>query len=72
MPKRSRKPADLNKLAARIVDEATDDSDPGESQQAAAGRAGGLKGGPARAEILSAEERIDIARKGAKARWRKP
>jgi hypothetical protein len=34
-----------------------------------AGRLGGLKGGKARAEILSPEERKEIAKKGAKARW---
>jgi hypothetical protein len=33
------------------------------------GRAGGLVGGKARAEKLSAEERSEIARKAATARW---
>lgn len=33
------------------------------------GRRGGLKGGPARAEKLTADERSDIARKAAEARW---
>ncbi len=33
------------------------------------GRRGGLKGGPARAKKLSAEERSDIAKKAAKDRW---
>lgn len=32
-------------------------------------RQGGLKGGKARAEALSAEQRKAIAKKGAKARW---
>ncbi len=35
------------------------------------GRRGGLKGGPARAEKLTAEERSEIGKKAAKARWRK-
>ena len=35
------------------------------------GRLGGKKGGKARAEKLSAEERSAIARKAAKARWDK-
>ena len=41
--------------------------------QAAAilGRLGGLKGGKARASKLSAEERKEIAKKAAQARWRK-
>jgi hypothetical protein len=38
---------------------------------AALGRLGGLKGGRARAEKLSAEERAAIAAIAAKARWRK-
>lgn len=35
------------------------------------GRKGGLKGGKARAEKLSAEERSEIARNAAIARWSK-
>lgn len=34
-----------------------------------AGRLGGLKGGKARAEKLSSEERKAIAKKAAQARW---
>jgi hypothetical protein len=35
------------------------------------GHAGGVKGGPARARKLSAEERSAIARAAANARWHK-
>jgi hypothetical protein len=35
------------------------------------GRKGGLKGGKARAMKLSAQRRLEIARKAAKARWAK-
>jgi hypothetical protein len=35
------------------------------------GRRGGLKGGKARAEKLSAKKRKEIAKKAAKARWKK-
>ena len=35
------------------------------------GRLGGLKGGKARAEKLTPEQRKEIARKAAKARWDK-
>jgi hypothetical protein len=35
----------------------------------ALGRLGGLKGGPARAEKLSARRRREIARRAALARW---
>jgi hypothetical protein len=70
MAKRTKKPADLNRLAAAIVDEATDETpqepEPG---QVRAGRKGGLKGGKARAEKLSPAKRSEIASKAAKARW---
>jgi len=36
----------------------------------ALGRLGGLKGGPARAEKLTAAQRSEIARKAARARWK--
>jgi hypothetical protein len=36
-----------------------------------AGRLGGLKGGKARAEKLTSEERKAIAKKAAEARWSK-
>ena len=36
-----------------------------------AGRLGGLKGGKARAEKLTPEERAAIAKKAAEARWSK-
>jgi len=35
------------------------------------GRLGGLKGGKARAEKLTAERRSEIAQEGARARWSK-
>lgn len=72
MAKRSRKPADLNRLAAAIVGEATDETPPeSESKQAKAGRLGGLKGGVQRSKQLSPERRSEIARAAANARWRK-
>jgi hypothetical protein len=72
MAKRSKKPADLNRLAAAIVDEATDETSPQvESVQAQAGRSGGQRGGQARAKRLTPERRREIARKAARARWAK-
>lgn len=78
MPDRSRKrPADLNRLAASIVRDATDEDKPepaddGKDPAAVAlGRKGGLKGGRARADRLTAEQRSEIARKAAQARWRR-
>lgn len=70
MAKQSKKPADLNRLAAAIVGDATDETQPEpESRQAIAGRLGGRKGGDARAQRLSATKRSEIARKAAQARW---
>lgn len=70
MAKRSKKPADLNRLAAAIVGDATDETpqEP-ESQQARAGRAGGRKGGKVRASRMTPAERSLAAKKAADARW---
>jgi hypothetical protein len=70
-PKKPKHPRDTNQLAKSVVDLATGDAEPPtESPQAAAGRKGGSKGGAARALALSAEERTEIARKAARARWK--
>lgn len=75
MPDRSRKrPADLNRLAASIVDDATaeDKDEPEDGKDPAAvslGRRGGLKGGKARAAKLTPAQRSEIAKKAAQARW---
>ena len=74
MPDRSRKrPRDLNALAASIVHDATGDEpvpEPTKNRAAVElGRRGGLKGGKARAQKLSPEQRREIARKAAAARW---
>jgi len=78
MPKRSSKrPRDVNRLAANIVDEATGNApqaDPDEGKDPAAvelGRRGGLKGGKARAQKMSPEERSEAARRAARARWQR-
>jgi hypothetical protein len=79
MPERSRthRPADLNLLAASIVGDAVDeptlpDRDAGKNPAAVAlGRLGGAKGGKARAAKLSAQERSEIAKAAAVARWSK-
>ena len=68
---------DLNRLAKSIVDQATTDEqlqkraiEEGKNPAAVLlGRLGGLKGGKARALKLSEDERRDIARVAAKARW---
>ena len=77
MPERSRKrPRDLNALAASIVSDATHETpDPepdGDGKDPAAvalGRKGGLKGGKARAQKLTTEQRSAAAKKATAARW---
>lgn len=69
MTNRPKRPRDANQLAKFITDLATGGAADDQPQKAEAQRKGGLKGGKARAEALSPEERREIAKKGAKARW---
>lgn len=81
MPDRSRKKTskDANQLAKSIVDRATGseraEHDPIERDKdpaaVALGRRGGLKGGKARADSLTPEQRAEIARKAAFSRWKR-
>jgi hypothetical protein len=63
--------ADLNQMAYRVVQHATEPSEE-PSKAKVNGRTGGLKGGNARAEKLSPERRSEIARRAAAARWGNP
>jgi hypothetical protein len=74
--KRLRRPRDPNELAKLIADIATGEKtepplteDGRDVAAVLLGRRGGLKGGRARADKLSPEERRKIARRAAKARW---
>jgi hypothetical protein len=77
MPKRSRTGSDPNSFAAnlvKIIEEGSEVPTPKRKKNAAAvalGRKGGLKGGRARADKMTAEERRESAQKAAKARWGK-
>jgi hypothetical protein len=80
MPKKTgRKPGrqDPNQLARRVmerIEELTEvaHAHPGKDPLAVAmGRRGGLKGGRARMDSLTADERRKLAAKAAKARWGK-
>ena len=64
---------DINELAKQIADIATGEIDDtkSESKKSPKGRAGGLKGGKARANKLSAKQRSEIAKKAAEKRWGK-
>jgi len=88
---RTKRPRDLNQLAASIVEATTQEqAEPEEEPQpepeteestselneegknphaVALGRLGGKKGGPARMRKLTAEQRSELARKAAQARW---
>ena len=72
-----KRPRDPNQLAHLIVGLSTGEAveqspDAGKDPAAVLrGRAGGLKGGSARADALSPRKRKQIARKAASARWLK-
>lgn len=68
-PKRPRDPAQLAKLMIDIASgEVTEDQPTAKETRA---RKAGTKGGPARARALSPEQRSEIARAAASARWKK-
>lgn len=71
MTDRPKRPRDANQLAKFIVDVATGEVSDAAPEKSEAKRQGGLKGGKARAEALSAEDRKAIAKKAARARWNK-
>lgn len=73
-------PKDPNKLAYQIVKMSTEEPTekeppkkrtPIQEYLAEIGRKGGLKGGKARAEKLTAKQRKEIAKKAAMTRWAK-
>ena len=76
-PQGERRPDDPAQAAVKAIQialgEATETYGPPEPQKdpaaVALGRRGGLRGGAARARSLSAEEKRQIARKAAAARW---
>ena len=68
--RKNRRTPDVNIIAANIVAQATDEAHIVKNPAAVAlGRLGGLKGGKARAERLTPERRVEIARKAALTRW---
>jgi len=76
MQKRSGKKQDLNERAFSIVQQLTGEAprpEPDKEKNPAAvelGRLGGLKGGKARAESLTAKQRTEAATKAATIRWK--
>ena len=70
MTDRPKRPRDANQLAKFIVDVATGDDNPSVLSDEDK-RAVGTQGGKARAHALSSEQRKEIARIAADARWKK-
>ncbi len=74
---KAKRPTDINQRAKSIVDIATGEiedmktTDGKNPAAVALGRLGGLKGGKARAEKLSAKKRSEIAKQAATKRWSK-
>lgn len=82
MPKRSRKPAtggitpkrrDVNQAAFDAVQQIINSTEATGKDPLAVemGRRGGLKGGRARADAMTKEQRIESARVAAVARWKR-
>ncbi|MGD0353286.1 MAG: histone H1 [Dehalococcoidia bacterium] len=75
MERKKKRDHDFAVTAFRVVQEATGQIEQPkkarkEYDYKALGHAGGLKGGKARAEKLTPEERSEIAKKAAQARWK--
>jgi hypothetical protein len=73
-PKRPRDPNQLAKMIVDLTTRTTTEVDPDAGKDASKvsrGRRGGVKGGKARADALSATRRREIARKAARSRWQR-
>ncbi|MEX2617817.1 MAG: RNA-binding protein [Alphaproteobacteria bacterium] len=72
-PKGQKRPADVIGNAVRVMQIATGEAEEefDENGKNKAAQELGRKGGKARAEKLTKEQRTEIAKKAAKARWRK-
>ena len=71
MAKRPRDPVQLAKQVFDIAIGESEDSVSESKRHPSKRRAGGLKGGKARAKKLTSAKRIEIARLAAEARWKK-
>jgi hypothetical protein len=76
MEKRKKQP-DPSEIARHVLDVVVPDAEPPKQPEknpaaVALGRLGGLKGGKARAEKLSAAKRKEIAKNAAAKRWGHP
>jgi hypothetical protein len=69
--KRPRDPAQLAKQIFDIAIGEAEDTVSESKRHPSKRRAGGLKGGKARAKSLTSEQKTAIAKRGARARWKK-
>lgn len=69
-PQGQKRPADVIGAAIKVAKIATGEIEEKTDETKTLHRKGGLKGGRARAEKLSANKRKEIAQKAAKARWK--
>jgi hypothetical protein len=72
-----KRPTDINqranliaKIATGEIEDPIKERDPVKAAASILGRLGGLKGGKARAESLTAKKRSEIAKKAASTRWK--
>jgi len=72
-PKGEKRPADVNARAVMVAKIATGEIDdsPADDGKDPAAKALGKKGGTARAESMTMERRVEIAKKAAEKRWGK-
>ena len=67
---KTKRPADVVGNAVRVMQIATGDAEEEEKDPAAIAR--GRKGGSARAKNISPQKRLEIAKKAAAVRWKRP
>jgi len=71
MKKRGKQgPEDVNEIAFRVIEEATSEEPSRDTDAPVRGQNGGKAGGKSRASKLSPEQRSEIARAAAAARWK--
>jgi hypothetical protein len=71
-PKGEKRPADVIGNAVHVMRIATGEvEETAPTKKESRAKKGGAKGGPARAQALSPEQRSEIARTAASARWKK-
>jgi hypothetical protein len=73
MATKPKRPRDVNQLAKLIVDLSTGDAEdaPKLTGKKADSQSGGLRGGKSRMEMLTPEQRSELAKQAAAVRWQK-